>query len=558
MQFRSRPSAALMTAALVSGAAMAAGCGGGDSGDDAKGAPTQAAKLTITTPAATGTVDQVTWALPYGEPTTIDPAKTGDFSSNSVVTNLCESLLQIQPDFSTKPGLAESVDQPDPTTIVFTLRDGVSFWDGQPLTADDVVYSLERNTDPAVQGINAGAFTFVKSISASGANKVTIKLKRPDNALLPVLSGVAGAISEKAFTTKAGKAYGTPSGGLMCTGPFKLDKWTSGESVAISANDKYWDAELKPKVQHLTFKFIPDNSTLTSALLSGEVDGTYEAPVGSRSALSKSSQGKLYMGPSSASVSFGPTTDSGPAADPRIRQALDLAIDKEAFVKNVLRGAGEPLKTFTPPFVYEGSEQKAIYQAGYDALRDNSKPDLEKAKQLVAEVGAESKQPMTIVIGAGNQLVLQVATIVQAAGKSLGLNMKIKQLQATQFAALFYDASLRKGYDFVATTGYMETPSVLTYAPLFAIKGGLFNWSGYSNPTATKELIAAQSAATPEEEAEHFVKAQAAYGPDDLQVSLAVSYELLFMNKRITGAPSSFAYISSPWAARLGAAGGGQ
>lgn len=559
MQFRSRPTAALMTAALVAGVGVAAGCGGGDSGDDAKGAPaTKAAELTLTTPAATGTVDQVTWALPTGEPTTIDPAKTGDTSSSSVVANLCDNLFRIQPDFSTEPGLAEAVDQPDAKTIVFKIRDGVTFWDGNKLTAEDVVYSLKRNSDPAVQGVSAGAFMNVASIAVSGPLEVTLKLKRPDSALLPVLSGVAGAINEKAYTEKAGKAYGTPSGGLMCTGPFKLDKWTAGESVAISANPDYWDADLRPKVQHLTFKFIPDSSTLTSALLAGEVDGTYEAPVGSRSALGKSAQGKLYMGPSSASVSFGPTTDAGPAADPKVRRALDLAIDKDAFIKNVLRGAGEPLKTFTPPFVYDGSKAKAVYAAGYAALPDNRKADLAQAKQLIAQAGADTKKPMTIVIPAGNQLLLQVATIVQAAGRSLGLDLKIKQLQATQFSALFYDASLRKGYDFVATTGYIETPSVLTYAPLFAIKGGLFNWSGYDNPTATQELIAAQSTTDPTKSAEHFVKAQAAYAPDDLQISLAVAYELLFMNKRITGAPSSFAYISSPWAASLGAAGGGQ
>jgi peptide/nickel transport system substrate-binding protein len=557
MQFRSRPTAVLMTAALASGAAVAAGCGGG-SGDGAKGAPTtEAARLTLTTPAATGTVDQVTWALPTGEPTTIDPAKTGDASSSSVVANLCDNLFRIQPDFSTKPGLAEAVEQPDARTMVLKIRDGVTFWDGVKLTAEDVVYSLKRNSDPAVQGVSAGAFMNVASIAASGPLEVTLKLERPDSALLPVLSGVAGAISEKAYATKAGKAYGTPSGGLMCSGPFKLDKWTAGESVAISANPNYWDADLKPKVQHLTFKFIPDSSTLTSALLAGEVDGTYEAPVGSRSALGKSAQGTLYMGPSSASVSFGPTTDTGPAADPKVRRALDLAIDKDAFVKNVLRGAGEPLKTFTPPFVYDGSEAKAVYEQGYAALPDNRKADLDQAKRLIAEA-KPAKKTLTIVIAAGSQLELQVATIVQAAARSLGLDMKIKQLQATQFSALFYDASLRKDYDFVATTGYIETPSVLTYAPLFAIKGGLFNWSGYDNPVAARELIAAQSTIDPTKSAEHFVKAQAAYAPDDLQISLAVAYELLFMNKRITGAPASFAYISSPWAARLGAAGGGQ
>lgn len=559
MEFRTRRNAALITAALCAAGAVA-GCGGGDGkdGGDGRDGDTAAGpgKLTVLTPPAKGEVDRVTWALPTGEPTTLDPARTGDLSSGTVVSNLCEGLMQVQPDFSVKPNLAESYDQPDPRTLVFTLRDGVTFWDGSTMTADDVGASLKRHTDPKVQGIAASAFLRVASIRATGPREVTVKFKEPDAAFLSLMAGVAGVVNQKAATAKAGKEYGTPRGGLMCTGPFELDRWAAGESIQISANERYWNADLKPKVKQLTFRFIPDSSTLTSALLSGEVDGSYNAPVGSLTALAKSPAGTLYQGPSSASVSFGPTRPTGPAADPRVREALDLSIDKEAFVKNVLRGAGEPLKTFTPPFVYAGSPEKAIYQAGYDALPDNLKPDPERAKQLIADA-KPAKTPLTIGIAAGDQLSLQVATIVQAAGKGLGLTMKIKQLQATEFSALFYDASKRADLDFVATTGYIEVPSVLTYAPLFVLPqpAGLFNWSDYDNPTATKEIAAAQTATDPKELAEHFVKAQAAYAPDRLQVSLAVEYERLFLSKKLTGPPASFSYISSPWAARLGASG---
>jgi len=554
MEFRSRRNAALITAALVAAAATA-GCGGKDGGSG-DGAAAGSPKLTVLTPPAQGEVDRVTWALATGEPTTLDPARTGDFSSANVVSNVCEGLMQVQPDFSLKPNLAEKVDQRDPTTLVLDIRPGVVFWDGAKLTADDVVYSLKRHTDPKVQGIAASAFLSVASIKKTGPLQVTIRFRQPDSAFLPALAGIAGVVNQKAFTEKAGKAYGTPGGGVMCTGPFELAKWQPGESVTITANERYWNAELKPKVKTLQFRFIADSSTLTSALLAGEVDGAYNAPVGSVSALQKSDKGTLYLGPSTASVSFGPTRDSGPAADPRVREALDLAIDKRAFVKNVLRGAGEPLKTLTPPFVYAGSPAKAIYQQGYDALADNAEPDLDRAKQLIAEA-KPGKQPLTIVIPSGDQLSLQVATILQAAGKSLGLTMKIKQLQPTEFSAFFYDPSKRAGTDFVATTGYIETPSVLNYAPLFvrpADRGGLFNWSGYANPVAEKELMAAQTEIDPAKSAEHFVKAQAAFAPDRLQVSLAVSYERLFLSKKLTGVPASIAYITSPWAARLGAA----
>jgi peptide/nickel transport system substrate-binding protein len=554
MESWKRRRAVPMIAALVAASTAVAGCGGSSNSDANPTATTKATELTTLTPAPKGTLDKVTWAIADGEPTSIDPIHTGDAPSSTVVANLCDNLLQLQPDFSVKPGLAEKIDQPDPKTAVIHLRSGVTFWDGTALTADDVVYSMQRNMDPKLQSASAPAFRFVKSVGKTGPLEVTVRFRQHDSVFLDGMAGVAGAVVEKAFTEKAGKGAGTAKGGIMCTGPFKLVRWDSGESLTMAANDAYWNAALRPKVTSINFRFVGNSSTLTSALLSGEIDGSYEAPVGSTSALSRSSAGTLYTGPSSASVSFGPTRDSGPAADPRVRRALDLSIDKNAFVKNVLRGAGTPLKTFTPPFVTEGSPAKATYAAGYAALPDNAKPDLEQAKKLIAEAKPGSA-PMVIATAAGNQLTLQVSTIVRAAGKALGLNIKIKQLQPTEFGQLFYDPSKRQGIDFVATTGYFDVPSPLTYAPLFALKGGLFNWSGYSDPTVAKELAAATAATDPQESAKHFVAAQAIFGPADLQVSLAVAYERLFMNKRITGAPASFAYISSPWAARLGAAG---
>jgi peptide/nickel transport system substrate-binding protein len=542
--------------------AVAAGCGGSSdkgSGGSGSGGGAKAAadttKLVTDTPAATGDVDKVTWALPYGEPLTLDPQRAGDYSPNTVVSNLCDNLVRLQPDFSLKPGLA-SYEQPDPKTLVFRIQSNARFWDGRPVTPGDVVYSLQRNTDPKVQSPAAPAFRFVASIKQTGADEVTVKFKQPDSAFLAQMSSLTSAVSEKAFVERAGKSYGTGQGGLMCSGPFKLDTWSSGEQIVTSANPDYWDAALKPRVKTFIYKFIPDGSTLTSALQSGEVDGTYEAPVGSLRALASSNAGHLYVGPSTQSLSIGATSATGPAANPAVRTALDLAIDKNALVKNVLRGSGTPLKTFTPPFTYNGSPARDVYQAGYDALADNSTADLDKARQLIA--GAHvGNRPLTLATISGVQLATQTATIVQATGKAIGLNIKIKQMPPPEFSALFYDPGKRAGVDLIIAMGYIDTPNVLNYAPLFTSKppAGLFNWVGYSNPEVSKELAAAQADTDPQSSAQHFVAAQKLYAPARLQVSLANIYENLFMNKKITGATASFSYINSPWAASVGAAG---
>jgi peptide/nickel transport system substrate-binding protein len=100
------------------------------------------------TPAA-GRIESFTWNLGAGEPASLDWVRNYSESENIVQANLCEGLMRQNSDFSISPGLAESSDQPDPRTAVYRIRKGVTFWDGSPLTADDVVFSLSRHRDPA-------------------------------------------------------------------------------------------------------------------------------------------------------------------------------------------------------------------------------------------------------------------------------------------------------------------------------------------------------------------------------------------------------------------------
>ncbi|MEV4282667.1 ABC transporter substrate-binding protein [Actinoplanes xinjiangensis] len=535
--------------ALLLGLALTACSGSPGAG------PAAATTITLveTTPAATGDVASVTWALPSGEPASLDPARTGDYSANTVGTNLCESLLRLETDFSTSPGLASGIVQKDPVTVVITLRDGVTFWDGSALTADDVVYSLSRHRDPELASYAAHVFANVAAIEATGALEVTVRFRKPDMQFVPDMAGVPGAIVQKAYTSKAGPAFGTATGGLMCTGPFKLAGWRNGARITLERNDGYWDAGRRAKAAKFDFVFLTDHSTLTSALLAGEVDGVYGAPVGSIAALQRSGIGTLYFGPSTETFSLGAVAADGPAADPRIRQALDLAIDKTSYVAGVLKGAGQPLRTFTPPLSWQGSPAKAVYDAGYAALPDTSKADLEAAKKLVA-AAAPTRTDLVIATPAGDQSLLQTATIAQDAARQIGLTVTVRQLQPAEFAGLFYDPGLRQGIDFIATTGYLEVPGALYYAPGFVLEGAPFNWTNYGDAGVTANLVGAVSETDPAKSAERFVAAQAVFGPAKLQITLAGSYNRLFLNRRITGAPASFSYISSSWAALVGAA----
>ncbi|MFG2005505.1 ABC transporter substrate-binding protein [Spirillospora sp. NPDC048911] len=528
-----------MAAALV-----ATGCGGGNDSGGTGGR----IELVSALPRATQRVDLVKWALPFGEPLTLDPTKAFGESEETVVSNLCEGLLRIGPDFSVRPGLATSADWTDATTFVIKLRSGVRFWDGTPMTADDVVHSMERNVDPKVQGAYGAVYRRVESFRKTGPLQVTVKFKQHDAQFRNAIASHGGAVVQKAFAAKAGKGFGTPAGGVMCTGPYRLVKWSPGDKITVAGNDGYWGGA--PKVGTLDFRFITDSSTLTSALLAGEVDGTFNAPVESAKAFTNSGQGTLWVGPSSMFIGFFPTTPHGPAADAKVRQALNLAINKEAFIKNVLRGYGQPLKTMTPPIVWQSIPGHEIYQSAYDRLPGNAH-DLTKAKALIAEA-KPSKKTLVFAAKGGDTLAVQSATLVQAAARELGFDAKIKTLQPTDFDAFFFDQNKRESVDFVISPGWIEVPGALYYAPEYALKTGFFNYSKYDNPRVTKLLDDARASTDPNKTAQLFSEAQAIFAPDQLMATIATNYSRVFLNKRLTGVTTSSAFLTSPWAASLG------
>ncbi len=158
---------------------------------------------------------------------------------------------------------------------MFTIKQGATFWDGQPVTPADVVYSLQRQASPAVGGFYGQAFARVKAIAATGADQVTITLSQPDYWLPGELASMGGVIVEQAFTQKEGKNYGTPAGSIMCSGDYKLKSWTPGVGVTAVVNANYWDSSVQPKVQQIVLKGVPDATSLTSGMLTGAIGGSY-------------------------------------------------------------------------------------------------------------------------------------------------------------------------------------------------------------------------------------------------------------------------------------------
>jgi peptide/nickel transport system substrate-binding protein len=543
-----RSTAAILVAFGLVAVLVISGCG---SSKTAQQGTSPGVQLQSTTAPAVGTLSQITWDLPAGEPTTLDYAKAADYSPDMVISNICDYLLRLNPDWTVGPALAVSWTNPNPTTWVYNLRKDVKFWDGNPVTAADVVFSLQRNLDPKVQPVNGGFFAYVKTITATGPYQVTVTLTQPDELFNKEMATIAGGITEKAFVEKAGAQFGTAKGGVMYSGPYMLKNWSPGSEIVLEKNPNYWDPAYTPKVQTVVLKFIVDSSTLTSALLSGQIDGAYEVPATSVPELKSAATGKLYFGPGLTVSEVVPTGQPGPMANPELRRALSMALDRTAIANAIFNGAAIPNKTLTPPNAWD-PQATDIYKAAYDALPSLT-PDVAGAKQIVAGQTGTST-PIVLAFLAGDQVELQLSSVIQQAAANIGLTIKLKPMQPLDFSNAFFVAQYRKGIDLMLTFGFLDIPDPLDYLALFYGPQPIFNYMNYQNPLVLGNIAKARATTDPKLRAQLVVAAQAQYMKDMVLIPLANNDEVLFMNERITGAPVSFAYIYEPSLALVGSA----
>src|SRR5215469_6915446 len=373
--------------------------------------------LVTVTPAGTKAVPSMVWRV-YRDVDSLDPVFSIDFPEYTAVSLMCESLLRQAPDGSLQPGLA-TVAHPNPTTMVFTLRPGVKFWDGHPVTPADVVYSLDRNTDPKLGGFYPLVFNRVKSIAATSPTQVTITLKQPDYWLQGELASMPGIIIEKSFAQKQGKNYGTPAGSIMCTGAYMFKSWNPGVGVIAGANPHYWNPAVKPLVGQITIKGVPDVSSFTSGMLTGAIQGGYSFGLPTLDQLKSSSAVKVYQGPGWSTDAFIVSSFKGALGDVRVRQALSLALNREGIVNSVYRGAALMPRWLSNPGTF--GYGKSVFTAAYDSspvLTQN----ISEAKKLVQQAGATGK---TFTIGTSSQLANLAAVTgdYQAAAQSIGLKV---------------------------------------------------------------------------------------------------------------------------------------
>jgi peptide/nickel transport system substrate-binding protein len=538
----------LLAASLVTLGLVGAACSG-TANQPAKEGDAAAFELTSDTPDAAGDIDSFTWAL-YAEPFSLDYAYAFDYPPNTVLANVCESLLRWNPDLSYSPGLAEKVDHPSPTSWVYTIRQGVTFHDGTTLTADDVVASLQRHLEPRVGSYWASAYRNVKSIEKTGDNEVTVALTRPDSLFNQYMAASPGTIESAATLAAGGADYGNSTTGVNCTGPFSLKSWDSGNDITLERYADYWDEDLQAKAGEVKFVFLPDSNTRVNAWASGQVDGGWQVPSNAFAQLEGSDTGSLYYGVNTAVTSEIISNTQGVLGDPRVRQALLMAMDREGIVKAGEQGVAEVADSLVTRSTWGGASGDELDTM--DAALPKYPHDVAAAKELAAEAGVDGQEIVLATSPVFSASDVATNAVAQAA-KDIGLKPKIETISPEKYTALFSDPAARKGIDMFLTIWYTSITDPMDFYGVLQT-GEFSNYGGYSNADFDKAVVAAGSAEVDDPKRTALIGEAQKIAMEELPwLPMYTAPTAVWLGERITGVEPSISFMYYPWAATIGA-----
>ncbi len=430
----------------------------------------------------------------YADSLFLDPVLNDANLDIWILTNLYDTLLQPTDDGkSVRPGLATTyVLSPDGKTMRLTLRNGIKFADGSPITSADVKFSLDRARNPD-NGAWNGLLDSISTVAASG-NLVTLTLKHADPTLPAALATFNTAImSQKLFNAAPGakdadkaKAFAEKPIG---SGPFVVSEWKRGSYMVLKRNPYYWkkgeDGKALPYLDTLRFEIIPDDNTRILKLQAGEIQGAEFIPLSRVAELKANAKLNMLLFPSTKVndliLNNRPKLKDGtanPLSDVRVRQALNYAVNRDALIALVTFGTGKPMKSFmssaTPLF--------DTTQKGYNF-------DPAKAKALLDAAGFKNGIDVTSMATSGSADDLALLTALQQMWGAVGIRLKIEQLDTATKTARYRanDFQMRTG----AWTDDIADPSEIT--GYYAVSGATeAAHTGFKNDTIEKLFVQSQ------------------------------------------------------------------
>jgi peptide/nickel transport system substrate-binding protein len=454
-------------------------------------------------------------------PTSLDPRIGTDAQSEHIHALLFDGLVTRTSNFTVAPGLAERWDQPDPLTFVFHLRHGIRFSNGQPLAARDVVYTLNSMRDGTVITAKSGSYNSVASIESPDESTVTLHLKRPDNFLLSNLS--TGAMGIVPYGSKR-DFWQHPIG----SGPFRFISQEIDKEVVVDRNPYAADHPSSPNaIRRIRFAVVPDAITRALELRKGSADIASNAiPADMLPVLAHEPRLQVDStgGTQVQYLSFN-TTDPI-LRDPRVRQAIGYAINRQLIIQTLLGGHARPALSLLPTNHWAYTDQVPHYD--YDPAQ--ARALLDQAGYHPGPNGIRLHLTMKTSTDDGTRLL--AATLQQQLAQ-VGIDLQIRSFETATFLQdLSRGAFQIYGLRWV---GGNEQPDIFGYAFSSARippKGA--NRGRYRNPKLDALLEDANQSTDQNRRRDDYIQAQQILAQDLPAINLWYQDTVLVHSRRLT------------------------
>lgn len=357
---------------------------------------------------------------------TLDPHNTTFITACAIHSNIYDGLLKITYDGKVvdfKPQLAREWEIQGDRVHVFRLHKGVTFHNGEPCTAAEVKWSLERVKDKQQSPIHAWKLELLESVETPDSHTVKLSFAKPYPFLRVALTGStgrAGTIVSPKAVKELGKGYGRKPVG---TGPFRFVEWKEGDYILVERNPNYWDADAAgnrlPYLDKVLFKFIIEPSTLVAALQTGEVDGVNGVVPQFMPSLRTNSKLEAYTVVGGNWRNFHLNMAKEPFSDPILRKAVSFAVDREEILKRVDFGEGIVAHgPISPPMT-------GFWDAAWNTGKNGQYYDLEQAKALVKKSRYPNGAEVSL-LSLNSGVYPRQAEVLQAQLAKIGLKVKIE------------------------------------------------------------------------------------------------------------------------------------
>ncbi|MBI5653139.1 MAG: ABC transporter substrate-binding protein [Chloroflexi bacterium] len=353
---------------------------------------------------------------------TLDPAGQTTTTVSNVVDYSAETLVTIDEKGETQPLLAKSWDvSKDGLTYTFVLQSGVKFHDGKAFDANAAKMNIERILDPDVKVGTRGPFMSIGKVEAVDASTVRITLKTPFPALLQAFSMTTSGMLSPTLIEKTAATYKNitqPTG----TGPYVLKEYTKGAQLVFAKNADYWGK--KPYYDTVTIRIVPEAATRESLLLANQVDAIILPPISDVPALQRNSAVKVITAPSNRIIFISINNTVKGLDNPKVRQALNYAVDKEAIIKSVMFSAGYELDAPMAPSLF-----------GYCKVGSYAY-DVNKAKALLKEANITAPLKLAFISPTGRYVQdFQASQAVAGYLKEVGVETDLKTMDWPSYVA---------------------------------------------------------------------------------------------------------------------------